>query len=427
MARPAGWPPNPFVAAPPELKEIGLIDGFGSALIFVIPALLVLTVVVTVHEFGHFLAARACGVKVDRFSIGFGKALLSRTDKRGVEWRLGWIPLGGYVRFAGDESAASVPDHEDLKRLRAEVAASQGEAAVRSYFHFKPVWQRSIVVAAGPFANFVLSTVLFAGVFLWLGQAVAPVQVLSTVADSPAARAGILPGDRVLEADGKPLKNFEDLKQHVALRAGVPITLLLQRGVREVVVNVTPDAVREEDALGVYNRIGAIGVRPDPRVDYQRVRLGPMEALGAGAGQTWEVLATTTGYLVRLVQGKVPADQLGGVLRIGHTAGGYTKLAVEGDRSFEQKLRSVVFTLVQLTAFISVSIGFMNLLPVPVLDGGHLLFYAYEAVARRPLAARVQEAGYRLGLAMLVGLMLFATWNDVQTLGVFQFLGGLVT
>lgn len=405
-----------------------MIQFLQAALSYIVPFLVVLTVVVTIHELGHFLAARACGVKVDRFSIGFGPALLRHTDRSGVDWRVGALPLGGYVRFAGDASAASVPDREDLENLRAQVTAKEGEAALRQYFHFKPVWQRAIVVAAGPFANFLLSTALFAVLLMWVGQTVSPMRVDGVAPGSPAARAGFQANDVITETDGRPVRSFENFRQYVAVRGGATITFTVRRGERTILLNATPERQRIKDELGVPGETGVLGViHQRRRGDVTREKLGLIEALAGGAGQTWNVLETTVVYLGRMVTGQIGADQIGGPLRIGHTAGGVANLAADSGRDFSEKALAVTVSMIGLTAVLSVSIGFMNLLPVPVLDGGHLLFYAYEAVVRRPLAAQVQEAGYRLGLALLLGLMLFATWNDFQNLRVFQFLGGLVS
>ena len=405
-----------------------MIDFVQTVLGYVIPAFLVLTLVVTVHEFGHFLAARALGVKVDRFSIGFGRALLSHTDRSGVEWRFGWIPLGGYVRFAGDESSASVPDHEDLKLLRADVVKREGQGALNRYFHFKPVRARAIVVAAGPASNFILSTLLFALLAMWVGQVFEPARVAAVSPNSPAARAGFVENDVILEVNDRRLKNFRELQQKVALNADLPLTFLVRRGDRELLLNATPEPRRVKDPLGIYNLIGTLGLEHDQRrAEMVVVKANPVEAIAIGADQTIGVLTTSIRYLGRVVTGQVPPDQLGGPLRTGHTAGALTKLSTEGAETPGQWLYGATVGLLTLSALLSVSIGFMNLLPVPVLDGGHLLFYAYEAVARRPLAARVQDVGYRLGLALLLGLMLFATWNDFQNLRVFQLLGRLVS
>ena len=404
------------------------MDLLQTALAYLLPFLAVLTVVVTVHELGHFWAARACGVKVDRFSIGFGRAILKFRDKHGVDWRVGWLPLGGYVRFAGDESSASVPDHEDLKRLRAEVTAHEGATALREYFHFKPVWQRAIVVAAGPIANFVLAIGLFAILLMTVGETRSVMRVDQITPGSAAERAGFQVGDVVTRVDGRRVDSFESFKQYVVVRGGAPITFTVQRGERTLVINAAPEKKVVEDELGVPTEMGVLGLVNQRRAeDVSRERMGPLEAVVGGAQRTWDVLETTVVYLGRMIRGEVSSDQIGGPLRIGHTAGGVAQMAADGGGPTWERALSVLVALTGLTAVLSVGIGFMNLLPVPVLDGGHLLFYAYEAVARRPLAARVQEAGYRLGLALLLGLMLFATWNDIQNLRVFQLLGGLVS
>ena len=397
-----------------------------TALIYIVPFLFVLTIVVTVHELGHFLAAKAFGVAIDRFAIGFGRSIASWRDKSGVEWRIGWIPLGGYVRFTGDENAASVPDQNDLEAMREWIEYSEGKEALSHYFHFKPLWQRAIVVAAGPVANFLLATALFALLLSAIGEVVRPARVSNVMPGSPAERAGFLAGDLITEADGKTIKSFEDLQRHVMLRAGVRIAFTVERGQTERRLVATPDLRVIDDPIAGEQEVGVLGLesRPLPG-DVRRIRYNPVEALGAGAARTWDVLDTTVYYLGRLVRGQVSADQLGGPIRIAQASGAVAQVASEGAPNWPTRILGAVVGLLGLTAVLSVSVGFMNLLPVPVLDGGHLLFYAYEAVARRPLGARVQAAGYRVGLALLLGFMLFATWNDLQRLRVFNFLGGL--
>jgi regulator of sigma E protease len=348
-----------------------MIDFVQTALAYIVPAFLVLTLVVTVHEFGHFLAARACGVKVDRFSIGFGRAILSHTDRKGVEWRLGWIPLGGYVRFAGDESSASVPDHEDLKLLRADVEKREGPEALKQYFHFKPVWQRAIVVAAGPAANFVLSTLLFAVLLMWIGETRSIMRVDGIQPNSAAARAGFELQDVVSEVDGKPVKSYEDFKQYVAVRGGAPITFTVERDGREVLLNGSPDKRIVTDQLGVPGEIGVLGVVTNRRAgDVTRTRLNPPQALVGGAERTWDVLSTTVTYLGRMVRGEVGTDQIGGPLRIGHTAGGVAKLCDGGRENRTEWLLGVTVGLLGLSAVLSVGIGFMNCCPCPFWTAG---------------------------------------------------------
>lgn len=405
-----------------------MFDFLLTALTFVVPFMLVLGLVVTIHELGHFLAAKSFGVAVDRFSIGFGKAMAAWTDKSGVEWRIGWIPLGGYVRFAGDENAASVPDGEDLESLRREIERTEGKAAVARYFHFKPLWQRAIVVAAGPIANFLLAIALFAVLLMALGQYVLPPRIATVEAGSPAERAGFRSGDLIVQADGRAIKSFDEIAQLVQVRANVPTTFVVDRGGQDVALVATPEWRVREDKIAGEKRRGTLGIVPAQKAeDYIQVRYNPIEAVGGGVERTWRTLETTVYYLGRMVTGQVSADQLSGPLGIARISGKVAQAGAEGAPDIGGMILGSGINLLQLAAFVSVSIGFMNLLPVPVLDGGHLLFYAYEAIARRPLAAKVQAAGYRVGLALLLGLMLFATWNDLQQLRVFKLLGGVVS
>jgi regulator of sigma E protease len=395
-------------------------------MIYILAMAIVLGLVVTIHELGHFWAAKSFGVAIDRFSIGFGRALASWKDRSGVEWRIGWIPLGGYVRFAGDENAASVPDHESLETMRRHIVEREGAEAVDRYFHFKPLWQRAIIAAAGPFANFALAITIFAAFLLAFGQYVLPPKIASIEPGSPAAVAGFLPGDVIVEISGEKVENFEDVAQLVQLRANVATTFVVQRAGRAVELVATPEWRMRDTELSGPRRMGTLGIAPaQARADLIHVRYNPIEALAGGVDRTWKTLTRTIYYLGRMVTGQVSADQLSGPLGIAHVSGKVAQAGAEGAPNLGMKLVGAGLNLLQLAAFVSVSIGFMNLLPVPVLDGGHLMFYAYEAVARRPLAAEVQAVGYRVGLALLLGLMLFATWNDLQQLRVFKLLGDL--
>ena len=393
-----------------------------NATFYVLPFLIVITVVVTIHELGHFVTARAFGVAIDRFSIGFGRALLAWKDRRGVEWRLGWLPLGGYVRFAGDDNAASVPDQTDLATMRAAIVEREGPGAERKYLHFKPLWQRALIVAAGPAANFALAVVLFSLCIALFGQPMSATRVEVDPAGA-AARAGFQSGDVLLRADGRPLRSFEDVQFYVQFRAGEPIDFTVGRGGRPLHLVVRPAAVQVSSPFGGAETIGRLGLTaPLGRLR----RYGPIEALGMGLAKTGEVTATTIFYLGRIVSGQVGADQLHSFVGIAHASGAITKQAVAlAHNAGVSWVIATAFFLIQLAALLSVSVGLLNLLPIPVLDGGHLLFYAYEGVVRRPLRASVQAAGYRVGLALLVGLMLFATWNDLQRLRVFHFFGSL--
>lgn len=385
----------------------------------------VLSLVVVVHELGHYWAARMFGTAIDQFSIGFGRSIFHWRDKHGVEWRVGWLPVGGFVRFSGDENAASVPDEQDLESLKARIAETEGEGAESRYFQFKPIWQRAIITGAGPFANFVLAITLFAILLGAFGEPMLPARINGVEAGSPAASAGLKVGDTILEADGKPIKGWFQFSQYVQMRARQPITLTIDRGGNQLDIVATPIVNLTNDKVAGHIQVGRLGVESPPMSELRRVRYGPLEAVAGGAERSWGVITTTVFYVGRIVTGKAPADQIGSILGIANTSGKVAQAGAEGSTSAPQAVFGSFIALLGLAAVLSVSVGFMNLLPLPVLDGGHLVFYAYEAVARRPLPARIQAVSYRLGLALLVGFMLFATWNDLQRLRVFNFLGGL--
>jgi regulator of sigma E protease len=405
-----------------------MLNLLGQILIYIVPFLLVLTFIVTIHELGHYLIARAFGVKMDRFAIGFGKALVSRTDKRGVEWRVGWIPAGGYVKFSGDLDASSVPDAAGLDELRQRIIAEQGPAAVRDYFHFKPVWQRALITAGGPIANFILAIAIFTVLFASLGDQIIPPRVVNVVPGSAAAAAGFERNDLILEANGAVVRRGEDVIRIVTLNSATPVDFVVERNGQRVPLIATPVRTLTEDAVSGQIRVGRIGLEMGYRADEVRIiRYNPIEAVGAAVRQTGDVLGTTLSYLGRIFSGRESGDLLNGPLGIAKAAGGISQQATAGEAPAPLKAANLGLSLIQLAAILSIGIGFINLMPIPVLDGGHLVFYAYEAVAKKPVAAKVQEAGYRVGLALLAGLMLFATWNDLQKLNLFKFLGGLVS
>lgn len=397
-----------------------------NLLFYVLPFVVVVGVVITVHEFGHFLAGKALGTKIDQFSIGFGRALAHWTDKSGVEWRIGWLPIGGYVRFAGDDNAASVPDQTDLEAMRRDLVAREGEAALGRYYHFKPIWQRAVISAAGPVANFLLSIAIFAALLMALGEPISPARVDRVVPGGPAARAGFHAGDVIVEADGKTVKTFDTVKQLIILRTGVPISFVVERGRERLNLVAVPERGDVMDAVGRKHRLGMVGIQFADRPGDRRVQhYNPIQALGGGVSRTADVIKTTVFYIGRMVTGHESADQISGPLGMAQISGDLAKQTASLSKDLPSFALNGFLTALLLVANISVGIGFLNLLPIPVLDGGHLLFYAYEAVARRPLAAKVQAVGYRVGLALVLGLMLFATVNDLQRLRVFNFLGGL--
>ncbi|MDP3803645.1 RIP metalloprotease [Brevundimonas sp.] len=402
------------------------MTGFlGQALLYTVPFLLVLTFIVTIHELGHFLVARAFGVKIDRFSVGFGRTIVARTDKHGTEWRLAWLPLGGYVKFSGDLDASSVPDQAGLAELRQRVIAENGPGAERDYFHFKPIWQRALIVAAGPAANFLLSMVLFTLLFSVVGEQISPPRVYQVAPGSPAAEAGFRPMDMIRSVNGRPVFESAQVTNTVILSAGDPLTFVVDRGGQDVTLVATPARRLEQDELAGRVRVARIGLVLAPlQSDVRFRRLNPIEAAGKGVETIGTTVATTGTYIGRIFAGRESGDLLSGPIGIARAAGGVTQQAVAANPDPGWMARNLALTFISFAAIVSIGIGIVNLLPIPVLDGGHLLFYGYEAVARRPVPARVQEVGYRVGLALLAGLMLFATWNDLQKLSLFKFLGG---
>ena len=402
------------------------MTGFlGQALLYIVPFLLVLTFIVTIHELGHFLVARAFGVKIDRFSVGFGKTIFSRLDRHGTDWRMAWLPLGGYVKFSGDLDASSVPDQAGLDELRQRVIAEHGPGAERDYFHFKPIWQRALIVAAGPAANFLLAMVLFTVLFSVVGERILAPRVAAVERGSPAAEAGFQPGDLIVRINNQPVADFSELERTIMMSAGDTLRFAVERAGREVVLTATPQRRLENNPIAGQVRVARIGVIPDQRAeDFKFRRLNPVEAFGKGIETIGSTVGTTATYIGRIFTGKESGDLLNGPIGIAKAAGGVTQQAVAANPDPGLMAANLALTFLSFAGLVSIGIGIVNLLPIPVLDGGHLLFYGYEAVARRPVPARVQEAGYRVGLALLAGLMLFATWNDLQKLSLFKFLGG---
>lgn len=394
-------------------------------LFYIVPTIVVLSIVVTIHELGHFWVARACGVAIDCFSIGFGRPLVSWRDKQGVEWRIAAIPLGGFVRFAGDENAASVPDQNDLQAMKRAIIAREGEAAVKRYFHFKPVWQRALIAFAGPLSNFVLAIAIMAVFLVVIGNPRGQATVREVQPNSPAAQAGLLPGDILLKADKTPIRGAGDVSAYVSLRANLPIDLTIERAGRIQHLSVVPALAESRDDIRGRIKEGRMGVVLGSVSRLEKS--SPLTAIPDATVEVWGMIRTIGFYLGRLVTGQLPADQISGIIGIGHTAGAVTKASAAGAPDMATMALRVFISSMLLIASLSVSIGFMNLLPIPVLDGGHLLMYAYEAVAKRPLRADFQAAGFRAGLALILGFMLFAAWNDLNRYDVFKFIGGLFT
>ena len=375
---------------------MGSLSALGGGLIgYVVPFLFVLTIVVFFHELGHFLMARLCGIKVLVFSIGFGPEIAGFNDRYGTRWKISAVPLGGYVKFFGDDNAASVPDQA--------AAASMSDADRKDSFMFQPVRSRAAVVAAGPIANFVLAIAIFAAIFMTVGKQTTSALVDTVQPASAAEAAGFKPGDLVTAINGEKIESFSDMQRIVSISAGETLSIEVDRGGAPVTLKATPQLKELKDNFGNVHRLGVLGIsRSMSPGDVKTEKAGPLRAVVMGAQETWFVVDRTLAYIGGVFVGREAADQLGGPIRIAQVSG---QVATAG------------FTaLIHLTAVLSVSIGLLNLFPIPLLDGGHLLFYAIETIRGRPLSDRAQEVGFRIGLAVVVMLMIFATFNDILRL-----------
>jgi regulator of sigma E protease len=359
----------------------------------------VLTIIVFFHELGHFLVARWCGVKVVTFSIGFGRELIGFTDRQGTRWKLAPIPLGGYVKFLGDDNAASVPDPAAVAKLPPE----DREAA----FISKPVGRRAAIVAAGPIANFILAIAIYTAVFAISGRSEISARVDRVTPGSAAEAAGLQQGDMILAVDGSKIAGFTALRRAVAAKPDGPLALLIQRGGQQLTLSLTPKVTEMRDRFGNVTREPILGIaREGGQADVTTTYFTPIEAVGEAFKEVGFLLDATFGYMWRLVAGRASPDQLGGVISVAKMSGQIATLGL--------------VPLINLAAILSVSIGFLNLLPIPILDGGHLLFYAIEKLRGRPLSDRAQEIGYRIGFVMVLMLMFYVSYNDILRLPWFQ-------
>ncbi|MGB8604174.1 RIP metalloprotease RseP [Bradyrhizobium sp.] len=360
---------------------------------YIIPFLFVLTIVVFFHELGHFLVARWAGVKVLTFSLGFGPELAGFNDRHGTRWKISAIPLGGYVKFFGDDSEASTPSSEALASMTEEERAGS--------FHHKKVASRAAIVAAGPIANFILAIVIFTCLFTFFGKPSTTARVDQVEVGSAAAAAGFQVGDVVTKIDDKSIGSFSDMQRIVGTRAGEQLTFTVKRGDSTLQLRGTPELKEVKDPFGNAHRLGVLGItRKTAAGDVTTERVDPATALWLGVKETWFVIDQTLSYIGNVFTGRASADQIGGPIRIAQISGQVATLGIT--------------PLLHLAAVLSISIGLLNLFPVPLLDGGHLLFYAAEVVRGRPLSDKSQEYGFRFGLVLVLMLMVFAFYNDVH-------------
>lgn len=367
------------------------METFAWAWDYAVPFLIVLTILVFVHELGHYLVARFCGVRIETFSIGFGPEIFGWTDRAGTRWKFSAVPLGGYVKMFGE----AVTGEGEERELTPEERAGA--------FHLKSLPRRAAVVFAGPAANFLFAAVVLMGLFITVGEPFTPPVVGQVQPNSAAALGGLEPGDRFLRIAGEPVERFEDVQRIVRDNPGVPLPVTVLRGGSETKLSVTPELREETDNFGVDRRFGFLGVTGGAR---EFVRHGVMTAAGQAVVATYTLTAMTVEAVGEIIAGTRSSEELGGPLRIAQISGEASQVG----------LLSIVWILIVL----SINLGLINLFPIPVLDGGHLLFYAAEAIRGKPLGPKAQAIGFQIGLALVVGLMIFATWNDLTHFDVFE-------
>ena len=370
------------------------LSGFGVTLLsYLLPFLFVLTIVVFFHELGHFLVARLCGVAVRVFSIGFGPEIFGFHDRHGTRWRVSWIPLGGYVRFIDDDNVASAPSGS-------KTYESLSPQDRKRSFQGQSLAARAAIVAAGPIANFILAIVIFTAIFTFFGERTTAAKVDIVNPGSAAEQAGFKPGDTVLSIDGQAIENFSEMQRIVGMSPNQRLHFVVKRDGKKIEITATPELKEITDNFGNTVRIGLLGIqRSASPEDWTLERHDPLTAFVMAIKECYFVISRSLGYFYDVVTGREAADQLGGPIRIAEVSG---QVATAG-----------FFALLNLAAIISVSIGLINLFPIPMLDGGHLLFYGIEAIRGKPLSESTQEIGFRIGLAFVLMLMIFATWNDL--------------
>jgi len=365
----------------------------------IIPFIFLILVVVFVHEYGHYYYAKKYGVGVTDFSIGFGKELFGWNDNSGTRWKICWIPLGGYVKFFGDRNVFSQADQEEmLKKYNTEER--------KKLFVLKPLYQRSIIVAAGPIANFILAIVIFLSIYMFIGKDLTPAMVAEVQKDSPAEMAGIMKNDIILEIDGTEVESILDVSKLIMMSTSEIIDLKVSRYDQSVFLEVKPNIVQSEDNLGNKTSKRMIGIKLSPYNNkINHVKLGPARALYYSFTEVYFVVTSSLKYLTSIIGGSGDSSQLGGPIRIAKITG---QVAEYGFIPF-----------LSIMAYISISLGLINLFPIPLLDGGHLMFYGFEKVLGRPLSQKTQEGFFRIGMFLLLFLMFFATFNDLKDLGIF--------
>ena len=365
----------------------------------IIPFIILIVIVVFIHEYGHYYFAKKYGVGVTDFSIGFGKEIFGWKDKSGTRWKICWIPLGGYVKFFGDRNVFSQSDHEELlKKYDPEER--------EKLFILKPLYQRSLIVAGGPFANFLLAIVIFFFIYTFVGKDFTPAVISEVQKDSPAMIGGLKDQDIILEIDGNKVKSILDVSKLITMSTSEFIDFKVERFENEVILKVKPNIVDAEDNMGNKVKKRIVGIKLSPfNNEINHVKLGPAKALYHSINEVYFVCISSLKYLGSIIGGSGDSSQLGGPIRIAKITGQVAEIGF--------------IPFLSIMAYISISLGLINLFPIPLLDGGHLMFYGFEKILGRPLSQKTQEGFFRIGMFLLLFLMFFATFNDLKDLGLF--------
>ena len=366
---------------------------------YLIPFLILITAVVFIHEYGHYYFAKKYGVGVTDFSIGFGKEIFGWNDKSGTRWKICWIPLGGYVKFFGDRNVFS--ESEQM-----EIINKYSEEDKNKLFILKPLYQRSIIVAAGPLANFVLAILIFAMINMFVGKDMTPAVIHEVQEDSPALVAGMKKNDKIISIDNNKVESILEVSTFINTSTSETIEFVIVRNNQEITINVKPNLIDGTDALGNSVKKRMIGIKLSySNNEFDKQPLGPSKAFYYSVKEVWFVTTTSIKYLGKIITGSGDSSQLGGPVRIAKITGQVAELGI--------------IPFLSIMAYISVSLGLINLFPIPMLDGGHLMFYLFEKILGKPLSQKTQEGFFRIGMFLLLSLMFFTTFNDLKDLGLF--------
>ena len=366
---------------------------------YIIPFLILITIVVFIHEYGHYYFAKKYGVGITDFSIGFGKEIFGWEDKSGTRWKICWIPLGGYVKFFGDRNVFSQSEQQNIIN-------QYKEEDRKKLFILKPLYQRSVIVAAGPLANFVLAIVIFAMIYMFVGKDMTPAIIDEVQKDSPAFVAGMKKNDKIISIDNKKVQSILEVSTFINVSTSETIEFIVLRNDQEISLLVKPNLLDGKDSLGNSVKKRMIGIRlSSPNNEFQKEHLGPSKAVYYSLKEVWFVTTTSLNYIGKMITGSADTSQLGGPIRIAKITG---QISEYGFVPF-----------FSIMAYISISLGLINLFPIPLLDGGHLMFYLFEKMLGKPLSQKTQEVFFRIGLFLLLSLMFFVTFNDLKDLGLF--------